>query len=1127
MKHFLRKNGKEARLISIKSISVFSILVLFLIFNGAAHGQVLDKKINLSAATTTGIKITAAIKAQLPEVRFTYDDVISQKIAGTVKLTISQPTVKQLLDIIKSTFGIEYQTTNNYIILSLPKSPNASAGGGPGTIRGRIVEFETTQPLPGASVYIVELQKGMQSNIDGYYSFTNIPSGKYTVQVSYVSFATEKVVVEVKPGKEATYDIKLQGSNSLKEVVISSVKKSRAPVSHTSERQVLEEVKQASMVVSAISSEQISKSADRNAAEVMQRVSGVTTVDDKFVIVRGLNQRYNLTYLNDNVAPSTELYSRAFALDLIPSRIIDKILVFKSPSPENQGDATGGVVKIYTKDAKNVKHFDIEVQTGLREGTTFKNVLTYQGGKFDFLGFDDGTRKLPSVVPAYGSLQKATISQQQYAKGFSPYLYLGQKQALPTIQITANYYDSYKLFGKPLSMLTSFSYKHEDQQANIYRQQGIDDAIKSTIPNDAITFENNNRESAQLNLLQNFTYRLRDSSNLQFKNFLLQQGVSTTIEKVFHRRAMADQRAFDNKDIVLSYSQRFLYAGNVGGTHYYGGGKHRFDWNGGLTYSSQELPDQRVIRLQAPLTAFTTGDPNLYWFARGRKGDPEDSENQSRINQGMISRTWTRNNEGIYNASLDYTYKFKPWLFLKAGTFQQWKERKVFRRVYTVHEGDFTGTYSDYITAPGGYGTYVDPALTAFKQQDLSRLWSANYLRDDKTGLLVVDNTQGSDAYTATEQNNSGYALMSFTPAHRKFEVYGGVRIEYDRQRVGAAVQPTDQGGINRPVLVNISKLDILPSVNASYRPHDNWVLRAAYGKTVNRPEFTEISPFNDYDLENNTRRQGNPYLRPATASNYDLRLEFYPRKNQYGETISIGAFYKTLQNPIERINASDRILNSPALITFQNAARASIKGVEFELRKNLDFIPGNLFKRLSVIGNLTLIKSEAIKDSADVANEQKDQPDKRIGNFIIKRPLQGQAPYIVNVGLYYDNASTGTKISGIYNIVGTRIYAAGRGFAADPTLNGSQFRGSLMELPRHVVDISVTQRIVKTIQARFSVQNLLNKPIEMAEDYNFTSKYEPVKTVVTDGVTKVEGDNIASRYNPGRHYVLSFSYSF
>lgn len=177
------------------------------------------------------------------DIPFAYNakSLMTQK-APVIKFS-AQPLNTILDQLLKNT-GHSYKIVDGkVIIMPNPKSPNASAGQGPGTLKGRIVEFESSQPLPGASVYIVELQKGMQSNNDGYYQFSNIPAGKYTLKVTYISYTTETVQVEVKADKEESFDIKMRGSNSLSEVVVSGTRKSRMPVSHTTERQILTEIK--------------------------------------------------------------------------------------------------------------------------------------------------------------------------------------------------------------------------------------------------------------------------------------------------------------------------------------------------------------------------------------------------------------------------------------------------------------------------------------------------------------------------------------------------------------------------------------------------------------------------------------------------------------------------------------------------------------------------------------------------------------------------------------------------------------------------------------------------------------------------------------------------------------------
>lgn len=1045
-------------------------------------------------------------------------------------VSFNQETLDKILDKLLVGTGQFYEVLNkNIVIAKQPdKSPNAAAGQGPGTIKGRIVEFETSQPLPGASIQILGLNKGAQSDNDGYYRFTGIPAGKYTLQVSFVSFTTEKVSVTIQSDKESTYDVKLQGSNVLNEVVVTGIGKTRAPVAHTTEKQLIAEIKNMNIIASGISSQQISMSADRNAAQAVQRVSGVSVVDDKFVIVRGLNPRYNLTYLNDNVAPATEVYSRAFAMDLIPSRVIDRILVIKSPSPENQADATGGVVKIYTKDAKAVKHFDIEVQDAFRTGSTFQNMLTHKGGRFDLLGFDDGARKLPTSVPGYGSLNKATISQSTYVKTFSPILWHEQRAATPNAQITANYYNAFRVGGKTLSMLSSLSYKHEEQVAETYRQQGY--GLRDNISNDKINEDLSGTQISQINLLQNFSYALRDSSVLHFKNFLLQSGISTNTERIGYSHG----QWYDNgngsflqkkdKDIILSYSQRFLYAGNLGGSHYFTSGRHKLQWNGGYSFTKQQTPDQRVVRYKAPAGRFVTGDKELQWTARIRQGDNAD---HTPLLMGSISRIWISNADDLYSFNSDYTFKLHPWLALHAGTFQQFKRRHFYRRIYTVNEGDLTGGLADYTNYPG-YGGYIDPNLIMFNQQNIQKVWSEAYLREDGTGIKVYDRTSGSDAYVGTEQNNSGYASFSFTPFNRKIEVYGGVRAEYNRQRIGAAVPPRNSiaqlDEINMPILVDYGKLNWFPSVNASWRQGEYLVVRGGYGKTINRPEFRETSPFEEINYDDNQLIQGNPELRPALVDNYNFRIEFYPSNNEKGEAITAGIFYKKLNNPIERTLYSDRTglysYKLPNSLTYTNGAQAEIKGFEVEINKKLDFVPLPVFRQLSVIANLSLILSE-VKGEVNIRHK---------GNFPYQRRLQGQAPYLINTGLYYDNAGSGTKISIIYNVVGERIYAVAPVFIDEDFLGleGPVYRGSQIELPRHLLDFSITQRIGKGLQAKLAVQNLLDKPVEIAEDYNYTYKYEKLQQLYDEnGRLYMEGDNISSRFKPGRYFQLSLAYSF
>lgn len=297
-------------------------------------------------------------------------------------------------------------------------------------------------------------------------------------------------------------------------------------------------------------------------------------------------------------------------------------------------------------------------------------------------------------------------------------------------------------------------------------------------------------------------------------------------------------------------------------------------------------------------------------------------------------------------------------------------------------------------------------------------------------------------------------------------------------------------------------------------------MFRAAYGKTLNRPEFREASPFREMDYIDNDEIVGNAKLTASSAVNYDFRTEWYFSGNNSSDMLSVGAFYKDIDKPIERIieqDLGDPMLSNPT-ISFYNAKNATIKGLEVELHKDFGFIPVSFFRDLSFIGNFSYMHSKAT-----VPNLQngKLNEDGTISYTMVERRLQGQAPYILNAGFYYDNAQMGSKIAFIFNAIGERIYAASRGEKGQ-SIDGIQtkgYLGSQIELPNSQLDFSFTQRISKGWQMKFAIQNLLDAEWRIAEDSNFTYKYEEFK--------EGNGDIISNYRKPGRFYSVNFTYSF
>jgi hypothetical protein len=275
-----------------------------------------------------------------------------------------------------------------------------------GTLRGTIKDIKTKEDLVGATIFIEGINKGTSADINGFFSMSRVPVGNYKLKISFVGYKTkfiENVKVLTDQVTEINTFVEEEGS-TLSEVKVIGQKLTNTEVS------VISEIKAAQQIVSGISAAQIGKTLDRNAAEVVKRVPGVTIFGDRFINIRGLNERYNTVLLNNAFAPSMEADVRSFSFDVIPSAQIDRILVFKSPAAELPGEFAGGVVKIFTKSIPDYNYFTIDASVGSREGTTGKEMLQPQRGKNYLLGFNNTFSDLPKYFPTTSNLKQLASS---------------------------------------------------------------------------------------------------------------------------------------------------------------------------------------------------------------------------------------------------------------------------------------------------------------------------------------------------------------------------------------------------------------------------------------------------------------------------------------------------------------------------------------------------------------------------------------------------------------------------------------------------------------------------------------------------------------------------------------------
>ncbi|WP_160710756.1 TonB-dependent receptor [Chitinophaga solisilvae] len=1082
--------------------------------------------------------------------RFSYPSHLRNR--GPVSLYLPQSNLQEVLQQLAATLDLRFFRTNGQIAVS-EAIHDVTPQQATGAIRGRVVDFETSMPLPGATVVLTPLNRGQATDEKGYYQLTGIAAGNYLLKVTFIGYQEYQAPVTITE-KSLVLDIKLQPAASLNMVEIKTRKGfSQSPVSYSSEKELLTEIRSARGIVSGISSEQIVKSADRNAAEVVRRVSGVTIMDDKFIVVRGMNPRYNLTYLNDNLAPSTEVYNRSFAYDMIPAPVIDKILVFKSPAADLMGDFAGGAVKVFTKSTKPVRHFDIGIQGGVREGNTFSDFHVAPKSSTDWLGFDNGLRKLPGNLPTYReSGGRYTMSQQEMISGFSDKWTYTRRKAIPDMQLFLNYFDNFRLGNWRLYNLTSLTYTNENRHYEQQRQTGNTHAYRldkfgfQVGSSNSIGTNDLSTQVAKMNLMQNFTLRMNEHNRIEWKNFFLNEGKNTVgvqrSRQNSHPAFAAQDNYRETKQNLIQFQQRLLYNGNLDGYHtLQGRKKQELHWNMGYAYSMQDIPDQRVSRfynMYTPSGIVAAEDPALHWIV-----DYGITEQQ--LFYGMANRFFVKNRENTYSAALDYSLQLSPSLLLKAGTYQLFRNRVVERRFFKVTRGGLTGNETTLVFTPGGWdnGGRINPGLLTFREQDLAGIWHPENFRNDGSGLQLYDMSSPVDRYVASEQQNSGYVQGEWTGLDSTLTVHAGVRFEHHQQQVSGAAA---YGTIFLPVQVKLPQDQLLPSVQVNYRPGTNWVFRASYGRTVNRPELREIAPFSDFDFVNQERISGNTLLTGTVIDNYDFRIELYPR-GAGNETMSAGFFYKNLDKPIEKLrfaNGSEMHAGQTG-ITFFNSDKATVYGLEVELRKQLHFIPGALFRNLAVVFNGALMES---KTSRNVLPARPtgvvSAPGDKTGLFR-GRPLQGQAPYVINSGLYYENPGWGTKLGVLFNVSGPSIYAlADVDPAAQLELRNKkegytledyvmlETRPDLLELPRRLLDFSFTQRLYKSLQLKVNIQNLLDEPVHIVEDQNFNHRYDRERAIPSaaeqfKGLLYFEGDNTYLKYRTGRYYTVTFTYSF
>lgn len=823
-----------------------------------------------------------------------------------------------------------------------------------GVVTGDVIDGASGQPIPKASIVIAaEPPVRLQSDEYGKYRVELAP-GRYKILVSAEKYLDATIeTVEVKPGETTDGTVVLATKSQITKV---EVQEAVSPVAATAESMLVER-KLAATVTDGLSAEEIRQTVASDAAGALQKVTGVSVVESGYVYVRGLGERYSSTMLNNSLIPTTEPEKRVVPLDLFPSALIESIRVVKSYTPDLPGEFSAGVVQLTTVDFPAQPVLKVSMTSGYNTATTRKRFLTYPGGRFDAFGSDDGTRALPSAVPQDQRIipGRFTASQLQgigrsFPNNWEP-LFVDQMRPQQSYSVVGG--NTFKRVGI-VGALTFSNRPQNQMELQRYIRMGGSKPLIFTNYEDF----NVGNEAIRLGGVLNVAFKLTPNNKIVVRN---------TITRDADKEAR-EFRGYDGSNDGTLWSQRLrwversLLSNSIEGSHaLVDHGNWNFRWQFTTAESRRDEPDMReVIRGQ---------------LDDGRWSYASLSSSGLRFSNGLRERMYEPQGE----VSRPF---YRGWL------------------TGAVSVG-FRGTFRDRQFQARRFRFIPIRSTTLNLFAPSNQLFAPSNIRQD--GFQIIEFTRATDRYDATMDIYAGYVMADVNLGSR-WRITGGVRVEDADIRV-TTLDPLVPNA--KPQIASLVNRDPMPGVNVTYMLTPRQNLRAGFSKTVSRPDFRELSPFDFNNVYGGFVTQGNPNLLRAKVQNTDFRWEWFPGGNRL---LAASFFHKDFDSPIEVTILPANDLRQ----TYVNAAGARNVGFEIEGRTTLSVLSPRL-RELFVGGNYTFVDSQIRirpQDSVLLTNPN--------------RPLLGTSRHIFNVLTEWRKPRWRSESRLDFNYVGRRISDVG-----------------------------------------------------------------------------------------------------
>jgi len=905
-----------------------------------------------------------------------------------------------------------------FAFVVLIAAANASSAAPLGKVQGKIIASDTGEPISFADVLLIPADTTMRkvgglTNADGTF-LLQAEAGRYILQVRALSYQSKRIEgVVLEAGGLLPFQTSLKSDAIQQEEIVVEAK-----ARQNTESSMLVARKKATSVGDAVSAEQVRRSPDKDAGEVLRRVTGLSVSDGKYVFVRGLGERYSSTEVDGVRIASPEQNKRVVPLDLLPANLLENIVVQKTYTADRPGEFGGGDVQVKTKDFPGGRTWSFSVSQGQLEGTTFGDRRTYRSGNSDLFGFGSDSRGIPDEIrqaaggrplflsndPTRG-FNKATLAQ--LGKSFSNVWSTNNERTIPNGSYSVTYGDEFKLFGRPLGLIESWSLSRSFSKRD--ESQRFFSDLSDTLYDYAVQRD---KESVQLGGVSGLSYRITPSHSLHLRGLYTNAADDEvrTYEGPDHNRVESTTGEFlRHRGTRFLYVQRNVLSGAIEGRHDFAKlfGAH-LDWKLNRSRAKRLQPDRRETVYDRNYYYDGNGELVGYW-GLGSAGSREYGDLRD-------------NGRGLtVGASVPYRLGGLGAGKVAFGYDRQSKERNNFYRRFNL--------------LPNGI---ADPSLSP------DSLFSPSFFDGTQYSAYVLEGTLNIDNYAAEQRVTATYLSID-VPVGSRVRGNFGVRQERGRQDVRTfdLFKPSE--------IVEEGKLDNtdwLPSANLTVEVLKSLNVRLAASRTLARPDLNELSPSPSLEYVGGFRVAGNPELNRSRITNYDLRVEAFP---SVGEVFAAGFFYKALDEPIEQVIQG----GAPPILVPRNSDKGHNIGVELEARSGLGRLWSGL-QRFSVNTNASLIRSKVtLKPQLS-----------ELGT--VEHPLQGQANYLFNAALSYSAPGGKLDVSVLVGTTGKRLRTLGLLPLPD-----------IYEQPSRNLDAALNWAPLSRTRVKLAAKNLFNPRIQ------------------------------------------------